>query len=169
MDNTSIRQIAYLLKNNNLKGINDLIATAEDVCKANMEVLEGEANGLGISIRIDESYNISRAISELIGVSYLTPSYQEEFKSYTARCSGWHILFYAIRDTIGDYHAYLNGEIYNKAGTEFKMSTVRGLTGDIILKEYQNGKTVYRLTDELEERISLIQWIDKTLNENMKR
>jgi hypothetical protein len=166
MDNKKIKKILNFLRSHpTLESVNAVIGEAEREAMKKIEDVKSYANQQMINVSIDEKEVIAHYIENVTGISRLYPAYVHKFEKYTAMCSGWHILFYAVRDSIWDYHHYLSGAI-SKDGTQIKMIKIRFEDeSEYVCKEFENGKVLYRYEWELRERVELVLEIARYFKE----
>lgn len=171
MNENVINIYNFLVENDcDLNNINNRIHEIELDMKQKIKDVESFANQNGISISVNDSQNISNTIGKLTGVWYLQYAYKYDQKIVTAMCDGWHILFYAIRDSISDYYTLVNAEVKNDTiKTHGKLAIYNDDEEKYLIKTYQNGNRVYKFTDEIEQRYNLVIEIAKIVDSHMKQ
>lgn len=168
--NENVKQIYNFLVENDcdLEKINNQILKIETETKALIKEVEKFAEATRISISVNDQ-NISNTIGRTTGVWYLNYCYNYDMKIVTAQCNGWHILFYAIRDSIRDYHTLLNAEVKNDTiKTHGKLAIYNDDEEKYLIKVYGNGNHVYSFTGEIEERYNLVVEIAKIIDSHMR-
>lgn len=159
---SQMQKIIRFLEGKNLKAINNVIEAIEGEVKVDIAKIESLAEDLGLYIQVDDKGNYAKRIGAETGIYGINPSYATEFNQYTRKFSALFLLWYKVRDTISNYHSYKYAEI---KGQNIKMSKIHydnsPEKGIEVIKEFVNGKVIYKATEELLGRIEAVNWIHK--------
>jgi hypothetical protein len=163
--------IDFLREHDTLDSINAVVREAELAADLRIKEVERIAKEQNVVMAVNDSATIASDVQDATGI-YAHPAYKSEFQMYTTMFTGWHMLFYAIRDSIGqnDYYSLINGVINMEKGfikCSKKISTYMAWGEIKIKKEYANGAVEYWLSPEFSAHILDVRWIQKFFAERM--
>ena len=153
-NNSDVKKILELVELKDLDAINALIRACVDDAEAAIMQVCNLSQSLGVNCRLQQSDVARDFIYKKLGVSGLNGA-----------VGGWHILFYAVRDSIWGWYSLL-GSQSAKGGIKFfgDPHLTRGLDWDLVteslVQEYQNGNSVYVAHPDILERIEIVIQIE---------
>ena len=161
MYNDNLKKMVEFLNNHNdIQSFNDAIREVELKAMEEVKEVEEFAKSRDVTISLRDSNHVERMVLNLTGIWKFIPEYNRDLKIVTCQLNEWFLIWYHARDSITDYYTYINAEIKNDT-IIFKHDPIKyDREGQELIKEYQNGKTIYRLTSDLKEHYDLIKWIE---------
>ena len=169
MNSERMSKIVSFLKNKSLDDINNFLSVKEETIFTDIKRIESlaKSQNFDVNISVNKNYTFNSRLGRITGISGIEPSYKMELKEYTCAFTSLSHLWYKVRDTITDFYHYDNAEV-NQNNMTVKMSAIhtKGYPeeGIEVLKEFKNGQVVYKLTEELFQRIEAVKWINSYFN-----